>query len=239
MRQPLALHRPASIVRVPAPKLQPRRPPPPLTGHSLHLLTWQTQPPSGSPLPLILLALLPGQPPPPSSHPTPATSAQATFPLNGYAHPSSQVNPPGSGPPLPPGPQSPAMLGSEHWPSLQEVAALEAAQPAHLHLPRPTANSRGTPSSGFIRALRPGASAARVQPLGVPNAYTALEMAPTASLSHAPTGLELAPGGLIMEPSLKGGWACPDTGSPAAHMDLTLPCLIDSAESKHCSICQS
>ena len=106
-------------------------------------------------------------------------------------------------------------------PAAPKAAQIAPAQPSNA-----TASSGGTSSSSLIRAIRPSASASRVQPQGgVPNVHTADDMRPPAGPPPAPTNAVLPPGGLIAQPRLKGNWAGPEPGSPAAHMDLTLPCL--------------
>lgn len=182
---------------------------------------------------------------PPSCYPAPPTPAQAAFSTTGNAQPSSEVLvPPGSGLSGPPATQGLlAKPGSEQVPKLKGLAtfscppaAPEAAQAADLHHPRPTAHSRRTPSSGFIRAVRPVASTTRVQRLGAP---TAQGVRPSAWPPRAARGSVPPPGSLTAEPSLNGTWACPETGSPAAYMGLNLPCMLTPADSKKCRTCQS
>ena len=116
--------------------------------------------------------------------------------------------------------------------------AIPTAQHALPHPLPPTAQIRGTPPSPLIRAVRANASAGTVQPLGLANALTAPRVHPTSRLPAAPTGSERTSSGLLTQPGLKGSWAGPGTGSPAAYMDLMLPCIINSAESKLCPKCQ-
>ena len=169
---------------------------------------------------------------PPSRHLAPSTPPQPIVYTNRSGQPASQVTPPSSGPA---GTQGPP--GSEYvsqlrtLPTASSPAARQAAQHASPHPLPPTTQIRDMPSSALIRAVRPGASASRVQPLGLADALTAPRVAPTARPSAAPTASDRSSGGLLMQP---GSWAGPEPGSPAAHMDLIRPCMIDPAESKQC-----